>query len=381
MRTYYYLIIPIKEKEMTKKSFLILCFFFAFLSVSAQRDEKPFSSPSVSVGLGFGFFKTSAVHEKGFNGQITCGGLINSDLAVRVRGMIRPMNSFHTNIICDMLWDPVAAFNGNSVSRRRVYLYPMVGFGAAIPHKQIAVSDYDFALMAGLLMNYRLNTNWAISLEAKYHIMPHGYDGNSDHSSFFDFTTGVRYAFGDNLAGTKNSSRFFDLKDDWFFAFSVGPSFSVVKGHTTLSLMDRIGGEFDLTVGRNLNTYWTLRCCFSLQEGKISNGAMPYLYRFYDLRGDIMFNVSNLYSEGQIMRLNVLPYTGVGFNMRFDQQQYDLSVEAGMMLRWYVSASIDVCLDGRFMVVPPRFNGGVERWINGYVILNAGVIYNLSPSM
>lgn len=366
---------------MNKKPLLILCFFFAFLSVSAQRDEKPFSSPSVSVGLGSGFFKTSAVHEKGFNGQITCGGLINSDLAVRVRGMIRPMSSFHTYIGCDMLWDPVAAFNGNSMSRRNVYFYPMVGFGVAIAHKPMAGMDPDFALMAGLLMNFRLNTNWAISLEAKYHIMPHGYDGNTDHSSFIDITTGVRYAFGDNLSGTKNSSRFFDLKDDWFCAFSVGPSFSIVKGQTTMTMTDRVGGDFDLAVGRNLNTYWTLRCCFSLQEGKIQNGSMPYLYRFYDLRGNIMFNVSNLKTTGQASPLNVLPYAGVGFNMRFDQRQYDLSVEAGVMMRWRVSASIDISLDGRFMVVPPRFNGGEGRWINGYAILNAGVIYNLSPSM
>src|SRR3712207_7799151 len=55
------------------------------------------------------------------------------------------------------------------------------------------------------------------------------------YSSFIDLTAGVCYAFGDDASGTRTNSRFFDFKDDWFFAFSDRKSTRLNSSHANIS--------------------------------------------------------------------------------------------------------------------------------------------------
>ncbi len=352
--------------------------------VLAQRDERLFSSSSVSLGVGVCSYNVGGVSTQGFDGQLSYGAWMVSDMVLRLRGEVRNVDALHFNLCCDVMWDPLTSFSGTIHSDRVIDVYPMVGFGLAVATNAFAKSDPDFTAMVGVEADFRLPSmpRWSLFVEANYHLMLRGYDGNGTHSNFLNLLAGVRHEFADNNPKNRRNRQMVEWHDNWFFAFSLGPSFSVtdVAPIKTFGFFNRAAGNFDFVFGRNLNTLWTLRCGVSYMEGKSFDGVSSSKYSFFGVRGDVMFNVSNLQELRRGARLNVLPYVGAGIYSRFDNSHPDMSADAGVMFRWYITHSIDLSFDGRYMLVPPRFVGGYERWANGFVVLNAGITYNITPS-
>ena len=375
----------------------------ATMSAQSGLDPRFFNNQFLGIGGGVTIYNNDASATVGYNAEATIGNWILRDMAMRVSfGTASAENakqltsSFYYGH-CTFMWDAISTLTGSNHARRVVSVYPMLGFGFLYrPDIKIDDStsyrfDVDFMAVAGAHLEFRIPAyalrTWPLFIEAKAFILPQDYDFNHKISELYNITFGIKHDinYDPHHKGIKGESRGWNY--DWFVGLGLGPNFSVMGIQSPeVSFTDRLGFNADVTFGRNFSSLWTVRFGFSVMKGttekttKPGFDAEPYEYAFFNGRADLMFNVVNINGMRRGRRIGVLPYAGAGFIKRFDQTTTVMQADAGVMARWYINRGLDIYVDGRYIMVPPRFNWGHEMMDNGYPLLNVGVIYNFEPS-
>lgn len=382
-------------------------------------DPRFFNNQFISLGGGVTLYNNDAKLTTGYNAEFTIGNWILRDMAMRVsfgtanaeNALQLPSSFFYGH--CDFMWDAWGTITGARHARNVVTFYPMVGFGflyrpdiplpVGTDTSQMVPSglytddttgyrfDADFMAVVGGHFEFRIPTramsSWPLFLEAKWFILPQDYDFNHKISTLANITFGIKHdinydPYHKSIPGESRGWSY-----DWFVGLGAGPNFSVMGFESPeVSFWNRMNMNFDVTVGRNFSSLWTVRFGFSVIKGttevvyKEGFDALPYEYSFFNGRADLMFNVINIGGLRRGQRFGLLPYAGAGFVTRFDRILLVMEADAGVQARWYLNRSLDVYVDGRYIMVPPRFNWGHEMMNNGYPLLNVGLIYNFEPT-
>lgn len=392
----------------------------AAIAANAQGiDPRFFNNQFISFGGGVTMYGNDAGMSTGFNAEATIGNWILRDMAMRVsfgtasaENAMKLTSSFYYGH-CDFMWDAIGTIGGARHAKNVVSFYPMIGLGflyrpdiplpsdadtsLTVPSGMYNADttgyrfDADFMAVVGAHLEFRIPTpalkTWPLFLEAKVFILPQDYDFNYKLSTLTNFTFGIKHdinydPYHKSIPGESRGWNY-----DWFVGLGVGPNFSVMGVQSPeVTAWDRMGMNADVTFGRNFSSLWTVRIGLSAMKGTTEGphqegfDAKPYTYAFFNGRADLMFNVVNIAGMRRGRHLGILPYAGAGLIKRFDQKLLVMQADAGVMARWYINRGLDIYVDGRYIMVPPRFNWGHEMMDNGYPLLNVGVIYNFDPS-
>ena len=390
----------------------------AVVTASAQGiDPRFYNNQFLSLGGGLTLYNNAAAVTTGYNAELSIGNWILKDMALRISlGTASAQNARNLTSTfyyghCNFMWDVIGTITGSSHAKNVVSVYPMIGFGfiyrpnipfpsgyqPLVPDWPLTEDsnayrfDIDFMAVVGAHVEFRIPTpamrTWPFFLEAKLFLLPEDYDFNHK-SNLTNISFGIKHdiqydPYHRSIAGESRGWNY-----DWFVGLGAGPNFSIMKVESPeVVALDRLGFNADITVGRNFSSLWTVRLGFSVMGGTTEVNrkgegfdALPYKYLFFNARADLMFNVINIGGMRRGRRFGLLPYAGAGAITRFDDKLLVMEADAGIMARWYISRSLDIYLDGRYSIVPPRFNWGHESFNNGYPTLNVGVIYNFEPS-
>lgn len=395
--------------------------FVAVATASAQGiDPRFFNNQFLSLGGGLTLYNNETAVTTGYNAEISLGNWVLNDMALRVslgtasaeNALGLPSSFYYGH--STFLWDALGTFMGSKHAKDIISVYPLAGFGflyrpdiplpagtdTSLPAPPGGLYnddttgyrfDFDFMAVLGAHLEFRIPTpalkSWPLFIEAKLFILPQDYDFNHKMSNLTNITFGIKHDFNYDPYHKSIPGESRGWGYDWFVGLGAGPNFSVM-GFTSpeVSFLDRAGMNFDITVGRNFSSLWTVRFGFSVMKGttevtyKEGFDALPYEYSFFNGRADLMFNVINIGGLRRGQRFGLLPYAGAGFVTRFDDKLLVMEADAGVQARWYITRSLDIFVDGRYIIVPPRFNWGSEHWNNGYPLLDLGVIYNFEPT-
>ena len=380
--------------------------FFILLSVStiaasAQGfDPRFFNNQFMMFGGGVAMYNNEKALTTGYNADFAIGNWILSDVALRfdfgVKSAENAMGTTSTfiNGHCDFMFDVITSVTRIYDAKRMFSVYPMVGFGF-LYRPDISAGDTtyrfdaDFMAMLGVNVEMRLEfmRQWPFFFEAKYFFLPQDYDFNHKNASLIDLTVGIKHEINYDPTHKRLPGESRGWNCDWFLGVAAGPNFSVMNVDSPeVTIGDRVGWNADITFGRNFSSLWSVRFGLGTMTGttertvKAGFDAKPYDYTFFNLRADLMFNISNINGFRRGRRFNVLPYAGAGVIERFDDKLFVMGADAGLVARMYITSSFDVYADVRYVMVPPRFNWGHDMMSNGYPLLNFGFIYNFEPS-
>lgn len=385
-----------------KKIVLLVLLSFSTFAVNAQGfDPRFFNNQFTMFGGGMTMYNNDRALNAGYNGEFSIGNWILSDMALRFTfGVMSAENAIQTtstfiNGHCDFMWDAITTVKRIYDADRMFSVYPMVGFGflyrPGITDADVSYKfDADFMAMVGANFELRFESlkHWPLFLEAKYFIFPQGYDFNVKNAGLLDFTLGLKHEINYDPTHKRLPGESRSWNCDWFMGVALGPNFSIADlDSPEVSSVERFGWNADITFGRNFSSLWSVRIALAAMSGttekvmKEGFDAQPYDYTFFNLRADLMFNISNINGFRRGRRFNVLPYAGAGAIERFDTKELVMGADAGLVARLYLTSNFDIYVDGRYILVPPRFNWGYNGMMsNGYTLVNAGFIYNFEPS-
>ena len=224
-----------------------------------------------------------------------------------------------------------------------------------------------------------------------------------DHSVPFRFRLLVYVLFISCTSGflsaqqVKNSST--DFKGQWFVGFGAGPRIYFADHARQLNLSDRISGGADLFVGKWLHpvvgarvggSFQTLRGATQQKSGShaidVDKGYYideHWLYKqkfdAWHVYGDLLFNVSNLFSGVNEDRFwTMAPFAGLGYMSTRDfPAAQELSINIGLLNSLRLSHSVDLSFDFRGAMVREQFHGNDigNRTKDGIFSVNAGITY------
>lgn len=386
---------------MKKAVFTLMLLVVTLTSVRAQGfDPRFFNNQFISLGGGITMYNNDAGITSGSNFEFSIGNWILKDMALRFDfGMMSAENakgytSQFINGHADFVWDAIGTLTGVYNPKRVFSIYPEVGFGFIIrpgfTHDTIKERyDPDFMAMVGALLEFRIPRmrQMPLFIDVKMFILPQDYDFNSKQAMLYDITFGIKREINYDPTHKRLPGESRGWNYDWFCGVAAGPNFSVVPTEgEDVTVGSRFGWNADVTFGRNFSSLWSVRFGISAMSGTTERvykeGFDPeeYDYTFYGARADLLFNVSNINGFRRGRRFNLLPYAGCGIIERFDQKRIAMGADAGLIARLYISSSLDLYADARYMIVPPRFSWGQHTLDNGYGLLNFGFTYNFEPS-
>lgn len=386
---------------MTKKLLLALLLAAAFMSVGAQGfDTRFFNNQFLALGGGAAMYDHDAGASKGTGFEAALGNWILNDIAVRFEfglsgaenaaGYTSQFFSGH----CDFLWDAEGAVTGVYSPKRAFSFFPALGFGF-ISRQAIETGagesiryDADFMAVAGAMIQLRLPgmRQWPLFADAKVFLLPRDYDFNRKSSTLYSLTFGIMRDINYDPVHKRLSGESRDWTGDWFVGAGAGSGFTVMPFAGGATAGSRIGWNADITMGRNFSSLWTVRLGLSAtsatseEERPEGFGPEQYDYAFCGARADLMFNVSNIFGFRHGSRFNALPYAGCGFISRFDKDMVAMGADVGVEGRLWISRNLDLYADARYMMVPPRFNGGQHSFDNGFFSFNIGFLYNFNAT-
>ena len=166
--------------------------------------------------------------------------------------------------------------------------------------------------------------------------------------------------------------------DNWFISVGGGAQMYFGNHDRQMSFSDRLSPALDIAVGKWFTPGIGVRMMYSglsvkgaTQNDVHSNGkpisGKPWngywlneqSFDFFNLHGDVMFNLSNLLCGYNKTRFwNCSPYAGLGWMRVWDSPSAnEVSVNLGILNSFRVSSTIDINLDIRGALVNDRFDG------------------------
>lgn len=169
---------------------------------------------------------------------------------------------------------------------------------------------------------------------------------------------------------------------NWFISAGAGVNFGFTDHDKQADFGDRISPALDISVGKWFTPGIGLRVSYSglnmkgasnvtqdgpshttgkpMPMGKSSGYDMQYQkFSFYNLHGDVLFNLSNLlcgYNEKRIW--NCSPYVGIGWGRVWDSPQFKgVTANLGVLNTFRLNDWLDANLDIRGMMTGEGFDG------------------------
>lgn len=169
---------------------------------------------------------------------------------------------------------------------------------------------------------------------------------------------------------------------NWFISAGAGVNFGFTDHDKQADFGDRISPALDIAVGKWFTPGIGLRVSYSglnmkgasnvtqdgpshttgkpMPMGKGSGYDMQYQkFSFYNLHGDVLFNLSNLlcgYNEKRIW--NCSPYVGIGWGRVWDSPQFKgVTANLGVLNTFRLNDWLDANLDIRGMMTGEGFDG------------------------
>ena len=169
---------------------------------------------------------------------------------------------------------------------------------------------------------------------------------------------------------------------NWFISAGAGVNFGFTDHDKQADFGDRISPALDISVGKWFTPGIGLRVSYSglnmkgasnvtqdgpshttgkpMPMGKGSGYDMQYQkFSFYNLHGDVLFNLSNLlcgYNEKRIW--NCSPYVGIGWSRVWDSPQFKgVTANLGVLNTFRLNDWLDANLDIRGMMTGEGFDG------------------------
>lgn len=169
---------------------------------------------------------------------------------------------------------------------------------------------------------------------------------------------------------------------NWFISAGAGVNFGFTDHDKQADFGDRISPALDISVGKWFTPGIGLRVSYSglnmkgasnvtqdgpshttgkpMPMGKGSGYDMQYQkFSFYNLHGDVLFNLSNLlcgYNEKRIW--NCSPYVGIGWGRVWDSPQFKgVTANLGVLNTFRLNDWLDANLDIRGMMTGEGFDG------------------------
>lgn len=376
-----------------KKVFLSLMLAVTFAVSHAQLDINPGVNMFMSFGAGAGYAVTPNTTGPGFSGGIAVGKWVVNPLAVRfgVDFTSTPLNEEATKFVstasasAEVLWDFNATFT--RIKNWRVNIYPLIGLGAFYiqPYTFDGHSygtDHEFHVLGGVNIPVRLGLGWDVFMEYKCFFLP--------RYNFHTLALGLTHNFTESPFTRHRKYDSKSVAEDWFVGLGMGLNFSAfdIFNNPNWGGMDMIGAAPEIMFGRNFNHLWTVRIeltgLTAREQYDTINEESGESYTFSMLHADIMFNVLHAFDFKRGSRLGILPYAGAGPIWRYDNPQFTLGADAGIMFRYYLNRHGDLFADIKYIMMPPRIGGGIgpQHEITGVGIasLTFGYIYNFGQS-
>lgn len=380
--------------------------FLSFNSLHAQpvADNTSF----LSFGAGASYYRHSGEGGLGLPAaSVAYGRWIIRPLAIRIgadvalaSSHLQTSTSTSGNTLflmgtAEFMWDVNATFFHvyNKNYQYPIPFYPLFGLGLVYrPDVKVGdatdTMDIDFHAMLGFNIPYRISTYWDVFFEYKCFFFPQHFDSSTGDNFMNTFTLGLTRRWSDNPYHRRSRFESRSSKEDWFFGLGIGPNFSSFAfEHADKLGMYGIAPE--IFFGRNYSEFWTVRFGLAGLTGHERydevNDTVGDSYVFTTLRTDLMMNLSHLMSFTRGNRFNVMPYFGMGFVWRYDDIQFDMQGDAGIMFRYYLGKYSDIYADLRYVMVHPRIGGGAggDRsmdFLVGLPSITIGYIHNFGSS-
>lgn len=381
-----------------KKIVLMVAACLCLCNAQAQIGSNLKINAFVSAKGGIGIYHNSRNdNPAGFSGGFSVGKWILSPFAFRASFdfiAIPNGDALAGFELCsaEFLWD----FNSTFTHIRdwRLNAYPMLGLGVVFHEADMASrASADLQAMVGVHVPVRLGKGgWDVFLEYKCNFFPEKFDGSDASVYMHSLLAGVTRRFTPSpfLRRTPYESR--GLAEDWFLGFGIGPNFTSYRARN-IDKAGMYGVAPEIMFGRNFSDFWTIR--FQLvglrahgpydSEGQRAGEA----FSFSDFHTDVMVNLTHALRFTRGIRLNVLPYLGAGMVWRYDNLQFDMAADFGVLFRYYVGHKSDLYAEAKYIVALPRIARGSDpevlaaaghvRWV-GLPSLTVGYIYNFGRS-
>ncbi len=388
------------------KKLLSILFTVAFLQMAYAQVGSSFSTNLFLNGqAGMTHYSNINGGSFGIGAGVAVGKWIAEPLAIRIGLDVANVSTtsqiaagdgstkLHLFASLDALWDFWSIF-GFGPQDWYVRAYPMVGIGGIFrgPDKYDTEEDTQvpynsFQIMIGLHVPFSFSrySTWAGFLEYKNFILPSSYDKNDGNVGMNMITLGVTKRFNQDPYHRRTAQESNGSHDDLFVGCGIGLNYSTFEpfNNPYPGGMAMIGVAPEIMIGRNYSNFWTLRLELTGISGHepydtLSQSSNRYMFTF--LHGDLMVNLSHALSFRRGVKWNFLPYLGVGPIWRYDNLDFNIAGNLGLMVRRYINEAGDFFVDAKYIMIPPSIGGGKgpsgNIYGDGLPTITVGYIYN-----
>lgn len=187
--------------------------------------------------------------------------------------------------------------------------------------------------------------------------------------------------------------------DNWFINFGGGGEMLLGNTDVHADLKDRISPTFNVGVGKWFTPGLGLRLQYSGFQGRgytanangdyvdgarLSDGYYKQKFKYMNLHGDILFDVTNMlggYKEHRVYSL--IPYLGFGFTHNYtDPKREALAANAGIINRFRLGSHWDANIELSIMGTENKFDGetGGKFGLDGNLYATVGFTYRFSKA-
>lgn len=279
-----------------------------------------------------------------------------------------------------LMWDPLTAFGGLKIDRPFSF-YPFIGFGV-VRRSSNGYSEHDGAFIAlgGFSFDFRLHRDFSLYAEPKCFLYPQNYDNNESLSHVFDLTVGLKYDIRRQEYRRRDYGESLFISDDWYFAIGAGANYPYIKGQGGAT---SVLGE--LTVGKYFTTCSSVRLQANGGLLAVDNATDTYA----SLHADMMLDLLN-FCQTYLSRMHKNPtlgrgvspmlYAGAGVYDHFGMDKIRFGMDAGCMLRFYLSRTADLYVDARYALVPRLLSESSATLAEGLPSFTFGYIRNFGQN-
>lgn len=275
-------------------------------------------------------------------------------------------------------FDPITSIRGRNLSNN---LRMFVSVESGLIHSQRG--DNDFFASLGLGGDVKISDNWRLYGEMKCKVFPADFDGNERSSFMPILSLGATKDIDFNPTRSRASFETQRLEDDWFFQILFGVNSFSYKGLGSFSeRMKLMTPSFDFGLGKRLTTLWMLR----VQMAGLYTQSKEEKFSYYNVSGELVLDILSLWNKNYSnRRFAIRPCFGAGFVTRLDDQSHFLvSASGSLQVVYKPSHYNEVFLEGRYVLVPPRFARVQESQSTfsvGMMTLSVGYSYTFSKGI
>lgn len=156
--------------------------------------------------------------------------------------------------------------------------------------------------------------------------------------------------------------------DHWFLTLQGGVGAQFLKDNEEKPFMDRLQMSYSLSLGKYHTPAFATRLNLVGAQAhtyyKVGNELKNYETSFVGAHYDFMFDVVNYFSRYNAKRVfHIIPFAGVGYNMKFNKAFEDLhhtaAIDAGLQLQFRLARRADLVIEGK--AIYNNFNFTINR--------------------